>query len=97
LTKKERETLLQNILSRLEGLANVDAGEQMEAADESPLLVYLRKIKPAIQASGNVQAIDAYNTAVRAIKREQRRVLAVDTRTPAERVADAATVDATAS
>lgn len=90
LTKKERDTLLQNILSRLEGLANTDEGEEMEATDESPLLLFLRKIKPTIQASGNVQAIDAYNTAVRAIKREQRRVLAVDTRTPAERVADAA-------
>jgi hypothetical protein len=90
LTKNERDTLLQNILSRLEGLANTDAGAQMEAADESPALQHLRAIKPAIQASGNVKAINACNDEVRAIKREQRRVLAVDTRTPAERVADAA-------
>ena len=44
--------------------------EEEETADPSPLLMKLRQLRPAIEASGDRKAIDAYNTAVKAARRQ---------------------------
>ena len=86
MTKDERDTVLARIADGIEKLLSMqDAEPEEELELEEPeeeegeeetadarALAGLRKLRPAIAASGNRDAMDAYNTTVRKIKERMR-------------------------
>jgi len=77
LAAEERTALVEGIVSRLDRI--VGKLNPIEIEDEHPALKHLRGLKPFVQASGDLKVIDAYNTAIKALKQRSRRVLQADT------------------
>ena len=71
ITEDERE-VLERVLARLEGQLSERRTEDAEESLEERALAHLRAIRPVIERTGDLKAIDAYNNAVRAIKHQQR-------------------------